>query len=93
MPSHAANVMGNRRVYAEVIQLGNSEGGRIEWKVHVGYDADNYLVVIYGETITVYVERELPESRGLTMAWPTHVTGIRAAAIECVRRMRFGETG
>ena len=46
-----------------------------------------------GITAAVYVERELPESRGTTLHWPTHVTGIRASAIECVRRVRFGETG
>lgn len=72
--------------------MGN-KGQGLEWKVFVCYDTEHYLVLMYDKTITVYVERELPESLGATMAWPTHVTGVRAAAIECVRRVRYGDLG
>jgi hypothetical protein len=79
----------NRKVEAQVIRLGK-KGGVTSWKVKVEYDGDDYLVLITGEAVTVYLERELPESRGIAMSWPTHMTGIRAAGIECCRRVRFG---
>jgi hypothetical protein len=85
--------LGNRRVCAEILLLSNKAGNGIEWKVFVTYDGEHYLVIVYDKMVTVYVERELPESRGITMNWPTHVTGVRASAIECVRRVRFGDTG
>lgn len=83
----------DRRVSAEIILLGNKKKESLEWKVFVTYDGDHYLVVVYDKMVTVYVERELPDSRGTTMHWPTHVTGVRSTAIECVRRVRFGEAG
>ena len=85
--------LSNRRVCAEIIQLGNKAGGSIEWKVFVTYDGEHYLVIVYDKMVTVYVEREMPDSSGVTMDWPTHVTGVRASAIECVRRVRFGDLG
>lgn len=83
----------DRSVYAEVTQLVSKKGGRVEWKIFVCYDTEHYLVLINDRTVTVYLERELPDSRGVTMDWPTHMTGIRAAAMECVRRVRYREVG
>jgi hypothetical protein len=64
-----------------------------EWLVRVEYEFDYYLVLMKGDLVQVYNERELPDSRGETMRRPTHVTSHRAAAIECVRRIRHGYDG
>jgi hypothetical protein len=83
----------NRKVVAQVILLDEKKGFS-SWKVRVEYDNDFYLVLITDRhTVVVYLERELPDSPGVTMSWPTHMAGLRSAAIECVRRVRFGETG
>jgi hypothetical protein len=86
-------VVKDRSVYAEVTQLTSRDSSRPEWKVFVCYDTEHYLVLIHDKTVTVYVERELPDSTGVTMNWPTHMTGIRGGAIECVRRVRYREIG
>ena len=75
---------------AEIILL-KAQGQVNKWKIRVEYDLEYYLVLITDQMVTVYNERELPESRGVTLNWPTHMTGVRAVAIECVRRVRFGD--
>ena len=83
--------MRERRFTSAEIILLKTEDNVPKWKVRVEYDSDHYLVLITGEMVTVYREQEMPETRGETMSWPTHMTGVRAVAIECVRRVRFGD--
>ena len=83
----------DRSTYAEVVLLSSKKGGHSEWKVHVWYDTDCYLVLLAGGMVTVYRQMELPHTLGTTLHWPAGVTGVRAAAIESVRRVRNGEVG
>ena len=82
--------MPNQVARAEIILL--EKGEKVtKWKVHVTYDHDMYLVLVTDKMVAVYKEQDLPESSGTTLAWPTHMTGVRAVAIESVRRVRFGD--
>ena len=73
-----------------MLRIHNADGG-LEWLVRVEYEGEYFLVKLKGELLQVYNERELPESPGVVMKRPTNLTSHRAAAIECVRRLRYGE--
>ena len=83
--------MHNQIASARIIQFKDT-GETKKWKIHVSYDEEDYLILITDQhTVSVYLERELPDSPGVVMGWPTGMTGLRSVAIECARRMRYGE--
>ena len=82
--------MPNQVATAEIILL-KQEGKVNKYKVHVTYDDDMYLVLVTDDLVTVYREQELPDSLGTTVPRPTGMVGIRGIAIECARRVRYGE--
>lgn len=77
-------------VCAQMLRVSGSDD-ETEWLIKVDYDLEYYLVVMKGDLVTVYNERELPDSPGQTMHRPMNLTSHRSAAIECCRRVKFGE--
>lgn len=76
--------------HAEMLRI-KGHGTEQEWLVRVDYQEDYYLVLIRGEMVTVYKEREMPDGHGEIMRRPTNLTSHSAAAIECVRRIKYGD--